>query len=120
MERNGLILLGMLPFKQMIRFLDLIIRMASIEREVISEIKSYINGGDLDGLKTLWEEYQDTDFGRELAWEYIFEKIYLHAALKKQKPICSWLDILYQQLDPIQQMGLRQMFPYARYLLQKS
>lgn len=91
--------------------------MASIERDVISEIKAYITVGDLDGLKALWEEYQATDFGRELAWEYIFEKIYLHAALKKQRVICSWLDTLYLELDPIQQMALRQMFPYARYLL---
>jgi hypothetical protein len=85
--------------------------MACIERDVISEIKVYINMGNLDGLKELWIDYQETDFGRELAWEYIFEKIYLHAALKKQKDICSW---------PIQQMGLRQMFPYAKYLLNKS
>jgi hypothetical protein len=94
--------------------------MSSIERELISEIKRYIERGNLDDLKTLWEDYQETDFGRTVAWEYIFEKVYLHAALKKQKGICLWLDGLYQELDPIQQMGLRQMFPYARYLLRKS
>ncbi len=93
--------------------------MSSIERELISEIKMYIQKGDLDDLKELWNEYQETDFGRTLAWEYIFEKVYLHAALKKQTAICSWLDELYSELDPIQQMGLRQMFPYARYLLRK-
>jgi hypothetical protein len=93
----------------------------SIEDQLISEIKLYINKGNLDGLKEQWEEYySETDFGREIAWDYIFQKIYLHAALKKQKPICDWLDIIYTKFDPIQQIALRQMFPYARHLLSKG
>ena len=91
--------------------------MGTIENDVIEESKRYINGGDLGGLQGLWLEYQETDFGRELAWEYIFGKIYIHAALKKQRGICEWLDGLFKELDPIQQIGLRQLFPYARYLL---
>jgi hypothetical protein len=88
-----------------------------IEQQVIQEIKAYIHRGDLEGLRVLWEDYQETDFGRELAWEYIFSKIYIHAALKKQRAICEWLEGLFSELDPIQQMGIRQVFPYGRYLL---
>lgn len=91
----------------------------TIEQEVVAEAKDYVTVGDLTGLQDLWGEYQETDFGRALAWEWIFEKIYLHAALKKRREICQWLDGLFQELDPIQQMGLRQIFPYARYLLNK-
>jgi hypothetical protein len=93
--------------------------MGSVERDVIREIKEYINRGDTTGLQQRWEEYQEMDFGRELAWEYIFEKSYIHAALKKQTEICAWLQSLFTQLDPIQQIGLRQVFPYARYLLNR-
>ena len=39
--------------------------------------------------------------------------------LKKQKEICIWLDTLFPTFDPITQIALRQLFPYARYLLTK-
>ncbi len=93
----------------------------SIEEQLISEIKPYINKGNLDGLKEQWQEYRlETEFDREIAWDFVFQKIYLHAALKKQKHICEWLDTVFTEFDPIQQIALRQMFPYARHLLNKS
>jgi len=92
----------------------------SIEEQLVVEIKPYINKGNLDGLKEQWLEYRtETDFGREIAWDFVFQKIYLHAALKKQKAICEWLDTVFTEFDPIQQIALRQMFPYSRYLLNK-
>ena len=94
--------------------------MITIEDQVISEIKPFINKGNLDGLMLQWNEYYiETDFGRELAWDFIFQKVYLHAALKKQKHICDWLDTIFTKFDPIQQIAMRQMFAYARHLLQK-
>lgn len=93
----------------------------NIEDELISEIKPIINEGNLDYLILQWNEYKnETEFHREIAWDYIFQKVYLHAALKKQKHICEWLDIIFTQFDPIIQIALRQMFPYARQLLNKS
>lgn len=74
----------------------------SIEEQLISEIKSFINKGNLEGLKEQWfEYYTETDFGREIAWDYIFQKIYLHSALKKQKHICEYLDTIITEFDPI-------------------
>jgi hypothetical protein len=93
----------------------------SIEEQLVAEIKPYINKGNLDGLKEQWTEYRvETDFGREIAWDFVFQKVYLHAALKKQKAICEWLDTVFTEFDPIQQIALRQMFAYARHLLNKS
>lgn len=93
----------------------------SIEEQLIAEIKPFINIGNLEGLKEQWNEYRfETEFDREIGWDYIFQKIYLHAALKKQKHICNWLDTIYTHFDPIIQIALRQMFPYARHLLNKS
>jgi hypothetical protein len=91
----------------------------SIEDLLITEFKEYITDDNLHGLKQLWEEYQDIDFGKEIAWDYVFQKVYLHAALKKRKAICEWLDVLFELFDPIIQISLRQMFSYARYLLRK-
>jgi hypothetical protein len=93
----------------------------SIEEQLIAEIKSFINAGNLEGLKTQWNEYRfETDFGREVAWDFVFQKVYLHAALKKQKAICDWLDIVFTEFNPMIQIALRQMFPYARHLLNKG
>ena len=92
----------------------------TIEDELIQEIKPLINDGNLTALQIAWEEYSEyTDFGRELAWDYIFQKVYLHAALKKQRAICEWLDSIFQEFNPMIQIAMRQMFSYARYLLQK-
>ena len=41
----------------------------------------------MEGLQELWNQYNDTDFGRELAWDYVFQKVYIHSCLKKQKEI---------------------------------
>lgn len=93
----------------------------SIEEQLVAEIKPYINKGNLEGLKEQWTEYRtETEFDREIAWDFVFQKVYLHAALKKQKPICEWLDTVFTEFDPIQQIALRQMFAYARHLLNKS
>jgi hypothetical protein len=92
----------------------------SIEEQLIAEIKPFINKGNLDGLKEQWKEYRaETEFDREIAWDFVFQKVYLHAALKKQRQICEWLDTVFSEFDPIQQIALRQMFAYARYLLNK-
>lgn len=95
--------------------------MGIIESEIINEIKKLINDGNLDEVKRLYNEYvTETDFGREIAWDFIFQKIYLHAALKKQEHICKWLDTLFSQFDPVTKIALRQMFSYAHHLLNKS
>jgi hypothetical protein len=95
--------------------------MGSIELQIIDEIKTLINEGNLEEIHRLWNEYfLETEFEREVAWDFIFQKVYLHSALKKQKHICDWLDTVFTQFNPIQQIALRQMFSYARYLLNKK
>lgn len=89
------------------------------EDQILFELKPLIAEGNLVELQRLWEEYQETDFGGYVAWDYVFQKCYLHAALKKKKDICDWLDTLFVTFNEMTQIALRQMFPYARYLLTK-
>lgn len=93
--------------------------LSRMEDDLISEIKPLINDGKLLEMQIVWEEYEETDFGRPVAWDYIFQKVYLHAALKKKKDICDWLDTLFVTFNEMTQIAIRQMFPYARYLLRK-
>ena len=89
-----------------------------IEDQILFEIKPYITAGDLEGLQLLLNRYQhEIEWEHPIAWDYIFQKSYLHAALKKQQDICKWLDTLFVTFDPVIQIALRQMFAYARHLL---
>jgi len=92
----------------------------SIENELIKEIKPIVESGDVATLQILWEDYSDhTDFERPIAWDYVFQKVYLHAALKKQRAICEWMDSVFEEFNPVIQIAMRQMFVYARYLLNR-
>lgn len=92
----------------------------SIEKQIISEVKRCIDTNDLDTIKQLWREYvYYTEFERPISWDYIFQKIYIHSALKKKKHICDWLDIIYKDLSIISQIALKHIFPYSKYLLHK-
>jgi hypothetical protein len=89
-----------------------------IEDQIIRQIKSYIDVNDLEGLQTLWDTYEnEIEWENPIAWDYVFQKSYVHAALKKRKEICAWMDTLFPTFDPIIQIAMRQMFAYARYLL---
>jgi hypothetical protein len=84
--------------------------------DIIKKFKSFIDTNDLNAAKTYFESIVTKD---DIAWEYVFQKVYLHACLKKRKSFVDWLMPLFEMLDPIQQIGVRQMFPYGRFLLNK-
>lgn len=90
----------------------------SIEEDLVWQIKPIVEEGNVEALQILWEELSErTEFDRPIAWDYVYQKVYLHAALKKQRSICEWMDELYLDFDPVIQIALRHVFPYARYLL---
>lgn len=91
----------------------------TIEEILVAECKVHVSEGDLDGLRNKWEEYQDTDFEKDIAWDYVFQRVYLHAALKKKWAICEWMDVIFEEFNPIIKIAMRPMFSYARYLLNK-
>jgi hypothetical protein len=51
-------------------------------------------------------------------WVYLFQKVYLHACLRRRADVASWLqEVCFLQLDAIQQIAVRQVFAYGRHLL---
>ncbi len=81
----------------------------------LKEGKAFINEDNLEALVELYTEHSQENY----AWEYVYQKLYLHACLKKKREIVEWLKSLFPQFDPIQQIALRQMFSYGKYLLAK-
>ena len=71
---------------------------------------------DLSTLRDLLEQKEP-----EEDWAYLFRVLYVHACLKGNKHIADWFqNVAFPMLDPIQQIALRQIFSYGRYLLQRA
>jgi hypothetical protein len=90
-----------------------------MEVHLIREIKELINKGDLNSLKELWINYQKIDFEIPIAWDYIFQKVYIHSCLKKQIIIVKWLESLFPLLNDIHKIAIRHTLIYGKYLLNK-
>ena len=88
---------------------------------MVGEIKPFVQAGKLESLQILWEDYsENTDFGRPIAWDYVFQKVYLHSCLKKRVKISEFLEkIVYPNMDELYQVALRTVFAYGRSLLNK-
>lgn len=81
----------------------------------LKDCKTLIEKENLEGLQEFYAENASENY----PWEYIYQKLYLHACLKKKHKIVEWLNCMFEQFDPIQKIALRQMFSYGRYLLAK-
>jgi len=78
-------------------------------------MKDLVTLDNLEGLKDYVYENQFLD----LPWDVVYKDVYLHACLKKKPLIVNWLLEVYESMDPITKIALKQLFPYGRYLLNK-
>ena len=85
---------------------------------IIRESKEIINRGDLAALQEYYNNFFDSHV-ESIDIPYLFRHIYVHACLKKKKEIAAWLKELYETMDPIMKIALRQIFAYGNYLLKK-
>ncbi len=89
----------------------------SIEDQVVRQLKDVINTGNFNEFINEWRDLRDdTDYGREIAWDYIFQKVYIHACLKKAGNITEYLLKEFQLFDPIQQIAMKPTFSYVKYI----
>ena len=84
--------------------------------DTIDICKKYINENNFQEF----QEFCSSLLNLNYDWPYIFQKVYIHSCLKKRQDISEWLHTtMYSKMDPIQQIALRQVFPYGKYLLNK-
>ena len=89
--------------------------------EIIYYCKRYIDEKNNSALQVFYEEIPTIYDISKLDWPRIFHRVYLHACLKGNEYLAKWLqEELYPKMDPIQQIALRQIFPYGNYLLQRA
>jgi hypothetical protein len=90
-----------------------------MDTAIIQECRTHIEQSNLEYLQQyVCSLINNEELEREPDWPFIFQKVYLHACLKGQQEIAEWLQTaMYPLMDPIQQIALRQIFPYGRHLL---
>ena len=85
--------------------------------DILEDAKQIIDRGDLEALQIFYTEmletYENIDF------PYLFRHIYVHACLKKKRDIVKWLKEMYETMDPIMKIALRQIFAYGEHLLRR-
>jgi hypothetical protein len=93
-----------------------------MDTEIIQECKQYLNNGDFEGLRTYYRQLLWLDEREHVPdWPYIFHRVYLHACLKGRRDAAEWLTAaVYPNMDEIQRIALRQIFPYGRMLLSRA
>ena len=93
-----------------------------MDSTIIAEAKQHINDGNLEELQhQVCRLFDNPDLPCEPDWSFIFQKVYLHACLKGNEDIADWLKkAMYPLMDPIQQIALRQVFAYGRYLVYRA
>ena len=88
---------------------------------MIYDLKILINNDNLIGVQGYINELLVNDGEHLMDPAYIFQKVYLHACLKKKKEIAEWLEKeCFPLLSVIQQIAIRQCFPYGHVLLLKQ
>jgi hypothetical protein len=86
----------------------------------ISDLKKLVEKSALDSLKEAFQQILTGILEPDAEWDYLFQKVYLHACLKGQVAIANWMEQqVFPTLPPIQQMAIRQVFAYGHVLLRK-
>lgn len=89
---------------------------------ILNTVKDYIEHDQLEELQTYFiQVLSEPSEDYRLPWEYLFQRSYLHACLKKNRRIAEWFEReVYTYFDDLTKMALRQSFAYGRYLLNRK
>jgi hypothetical protein len=94
--------------------------MNHIERDLLCESKEILEKRPMEFFQEHVRDCLETEYPCRIDWVLLFQKLYLHACLKGKRDAAEWLTTdIYERLDPIQKIALRQVFPYGRYLLSR-
>ena len=87
---------------------------------VVKRFKSFVETEDLSGAQRFLAGLVSDPDCVDVAWDHVYQNVYLHACLKKKRPFVEWITTLFEMLEPIEKIALRQTFAYGNYLLNKK
>lgn len=84
----------------------------------INIIKYYIEQDDIDAIKNLIYEMVEENENKEyrINFEYIWQKCYLHACLKKKTHIKYLFNQIYDGFPEVTKAALKPTLIYGKYL----
>ncbi len=86
----------------------------------LTELKKLVERSAKESLQEVLQEIMLGNVETDMGWDYLFQKVYLHACLKGKRDIANWMESeVFPTLPPIQQMAIRQAFAYGHVLLRK-
>ena len=90
-----------------------------MEVAVIRDCKALIEHSTLQALQTFFDEVKEEEDAHLIDWAYVWQKVYIHACLKKKRDMVSWLEEQFKELDPILCIAYRHTLNYGRHILNK-
>jgi uncharacterized protein YktB (UPF0637 family) len=89
---------------------------------IIKECKKIIENENLQKLKEYYNtlDKHEIFISNTIPYEYIFQKLFIHACNYGNKEIIEWLIEKYYEMDNIRKIALRQLFFYGKYILKKN
>lgn len=91
-----------------------------MDTALLHECKEYINANKFEEFKEFYKELSESEFETQPDWANLYQKVYLHACLKKRHQIAEWLETLFTQFPPITQIAYHQLFFYGHVLLRRG
>ena len=92
--------------------------MNKLNQDILYTIKKIITDDNLDELQEYYNHLQTYD--KQINYDYIFQKSYIHSCLLHRTKIIGWLIELFSKFDLITQIALKHVFTYGKYLQNKN
>ena len=90
-----------------------------MEAAVIRDCKALIEHSSLQALQIFFDNLHLDENAHLVDWPYVWQKVYIHACLKKKHEMATWLEERFKDLDPIAVMAYRHTLNYGHHLLKK-
>ena len=86
-----------------------------MEKEIIKQSKYLIQTNNLVELQKAY--YIIIDNQTNISIPYLYKEVFFYSCQQGNEIIIKWLIEVYNTMDDINKISLRQIFPYGKYLL---
>ena len=92
----------------------------SVELDLVRQLKAFLNASDDMGFQEFCASLLDTEFSPEPTWPWVFQKVYIHACLRRRVAVAEWLRGIATANPTLVGLGWRQTVAYGKALLSQN